>query len=166
MTTTNEKQPNKFQPAGRVKEVKGSILTPENGGLRFILSLANLAGKNEGNPLLPIFDRKWPKVKAEARALYATKTGAYKLGKVVGTTATQSDVWIIHCLVQDEQLNVDLNAVSSCLKEVCKMAKYEKASIHVSSLLTNLIPELPDLLQQQVVSQGVAVSFYEEPNIQ
>jgi hypothetical protein len=151
-----------FQQPGRVKVIKGSILNPENAGLRFILSINNLGGRPDGNPLLPIFDKKWPKVKAESRSLYATKTGSYKLGKVVGTTATQSDTWVIHCLVQDDQLNIDLDAVSSCLKEVCKMAKYERATLHVSRVLTDLIPELSALLEDLVIKEGVSVNFYDE----
>ena len=153
---------NKFQSAGRVKTIKGSILAPEYAGLRFVLSVNNLAGKNEGNPMLPIFDKKWPKVKAESRALYATKTGAYKLGKIVGTTATQSDIWVLHLLVQDETLKINLGAVESCLKEVCKMAKYEKATIHISNLLVDLIPELPNLVNDLIVKEGISVNYYDE----
>ena len=159
--TTNDKQPNKFQQPGRVKTIKGSILAPENAGLRFVLSVNNLAGKNEGNPMLPIFDKKWPKVKAESRGWYATRTGAYKLG-AINTTAVQSDTWVIHMLCQGEDLQVDDTGLTKCLKEVTKMAKYERATVHVSTVLINSIPELTNLLKSEVIDQGVAVSFYEE----
>jgi hypothetical protein len=158
---TDSKQTNKFQASGNVKTIKGSILAPHNAGLRFILSVNNLAGKNEGNPMLPIFDKKWPKVKAEARGWFATKTGAYKLG-AVNTTAVQSDTWAIHMLCQNEDFSVDVPGLTKCLKEVCKMAKYERATVHVSTVLTNSIPELTDALVEQLVNQGVSVSFYEE----
>lgn len=157
MTTTN-----RFAPAGRVKTVKGSIVAPENAGLRFVLSVNNLAGKLEGNPMLPIFEKKWPKVKAESRGWWATRTGAYKLG-AVNTTAVQSDTWVIHMLCQDENLEVSTAGLTQCLKEVCKMAKYERATVHVSTALTGSIPELTDLLQEQLINQGVSVTFYEEP---
>jgi hypothetical protein len=160
---TTDKQQNKFQQPGRVKTVKGSIVNPENAGLRFILSVNNLAGKLDGNPMLPIFEKKWPKVKAEARGWYATRTGAYKLG-AVNTTAVQSDTWVIHMLCQGEDLSVDTVGLTKCLKEVCKMAKYERATVHVSTALTNSISELTDSLVEELVNQGVAVSFYEEPN--
>lgn len=158
---TTDKQPNKFQQPGRVKTIKGSILAPENAGLRFVLSLNNLAGKNEGNPMLPIFDKKWPKVKAESRGWFATRTGAYKLG-AVNTTAVQSDTWVIHMLCQGEDLQVDTTGLAKCLKEVCKMAKYEKATVHVSTVLTNSVAELTNLIKSELIDQGVSVSFYEE----
>lgn len=159
-----EKTAKKFQQPGRVKTIHGSILAPENAGLRFVLSVNNLAGKNEGNPMLPIFDKKWPKVKAESRGWFATRTGAYKLG-AVNTTAVQSDTWVIHMLCQGEDLQVDNAGLAKCLKEVTKMAKYERATVHVSTTLTNSIPELTNLLKEEVIDQGVAVSFYEEPGV-
>lgn len=153
----------KFQAQGKSSLIKGSILTPHNAGLRFVLSITNLAGKSENNPLYPLFDKKWVKVKQEARGWYATKTGAYKLG-AVNTTAVQSDVWVIHLLAQNEEQQTDATALEKCLKEVCKMAKYERASVHVSTLLTDAVPELTDLLRTQLVEQGVSVYFYEEPS--
>src|SRR5574338_697365 len=156
------KQPekNKFQQPGRTKVIKGSILAPENAGLRFVLSVNNLAGRPDNNPLYPVFEKKWPKVKAESRGWYATKTGAYKLG-AVNTTAVQSDTWVIHLLCQDEEQTTDVAGLEKCLKEVAKMAKYERATVHVSTLLTDAIPELNDALQTQLLDEGVNVYFYE-----
>jgi len=153
---------NAFQPKGTVKVIKGTIIMPEAGGLKFILSPVNMAGKPDGNPLLPIFDKKWNKVRAEARGLFASKTGTYKLGSVAGVTAVQSDVWVQHILCQDEKLKVDLKALEECLKKVATSAVYEKASVHVSSILVSAIPELPDMLKEQCVSKGLSVYFYEE----
>jgi len=158
---SNETNVNRFQPQGRVKLIKGSILAPENAGLRFVLSVTNMVGKPE-SPLYPLFEKKWKKVKEEARGWYATKTGAYKLG-AVNTTAVQSDTWVIHMLCQDDELKTDVKALETCLEAVCKSAKYEKATVHVSTLLTDAIPELQDLLTEHLVKQGVSVSFYEEP---
>lgn len=151
---------NKFQAQGKVKVIQGSILAPHNAGLRFVLSATNMTGKTE-NPLYSLFDKKWPKAKQEAKGWFNTRDGKYKLG-AVNTTAVQSDTWIIHCLVQDEELKTDLEAVKKCLKEVCKMAKYERASIHVSSLLVEAVPEITDLLNTELADNGVSVSFYEE----
>lgn len=153
---------NRFQPQGKTKVIKGSILAPENAGLRFVLSVNNLAGKPDNHPLYPVFEKKWKKVKEEARGWYATKTGAYKLG-ATHTTAVQSDTWVIHMLCQDENLVTDVAGLEKCLKEVCKSAKYERATVHVSSLLTNAVPELTGLLKTQLVDQGVSVYFYDEP---
>lgn len=152
---------NKFQVKGKTKLVKGSILTPEGGGLRLVLNITNMAGKAEG-PLYPIFEKKWKKVKEEVKGWYSTKTGAYKLG-AINSTAVQSDVWVVHCLAQDDQLHVDAKGLEDCLKKVCATALYEKASLHVSSLLTSQVPGLEDLLTKCLVEKGVSVFFYEEP---
>jgi hypothetical protein len=150
----------RFQQPGKVKTIKGTILAPENAGLRFVLSVNNLAGKPE-NPMFPIFDKKWKKVREESRGWFANKTGAYKLG-AINTTAVQSDTWVIHMLCQDESVATDLKGLEECLKKVCASAKYEKATVHVSTVLTNAIPELAELLNKQLIDHGVSVYFYEE----
>jgi len=159
----NMKATKTFQLKGAVKIIKGSITTPEMGGLKFILSPINLAGKPEGNPLLPVFDKKWSKVRADARGVFAQKTGAYKFG-FISELAVQSDVWIIHCLCQNEDLKTDIKALEECLKKVTGRALYEKASIHVSSVLIKAIPELPELVDKFCVEKGVSVFYYEEPS--
>lgn len=152
---------NKFQPVGKTKVVNGTILAPENAGLRFVLSVNNLAGKVEGNPLLPIFDKKWKKVREDSKGWFATKTGAYKLGAIT-TLAVQSDTWVIHMLCQDSDLKVDLDGLKTCLNYVCKLAKGEQASVHVSNILTSLIPELQSLCQECLLNNGVSVYYYNE----
>ena len=162
MKTSDQKALSQFQVKGSVKVIKGSILTPHNAGLRFILNINNMAGKPE-SPLYPIFEKKWKKVREEARGWYTNKTGAYKLG-AVSTTAVQSDTWVIGMLCQDDKFETETKAVETCLKEVCKMAKYEKATVHVSTLLTDALPELEAMLQTELVSNGVSVYFYQEPS--
>jgi len=161
MTTTN-----KFQVSGRVKVVQSSILFPQDGGLRFILNVANTAGKTEG-PMYSVFNKKWAQVKTEVRGWYAQKTGQYSLDEkkpaALLEVPTQSDTWVVSMLVQDDKLNTDHKALEKCLKEVCKRAKTEKASVAVSTLLTEAIPELPELLNKYLVDQGVSVAFYQEP---
>jgi len=154
---------NKFQTAGRIKVVNGSILNPQDGGLRFILNVANLSGKTDG-PMYNIFNKKWPKVKAEVRGWYATKTGDYKVG-ALHTFAVQSDVWVISMLVQNADQTTDLVGLEKCLKDICKQAKYEKASVAISNVLTEAIPELTEMVQKQLVNQGVSVAFYTEPTV-
>ena len=149
---------NKFQQLGQFKTIQGSILSPQNAGLRFILSVNNMAGKPE-NPLFPIFDKKWKQVKQESRGWFATKTGAYKLG-AINTTAVQSDTWVIHMLCQDENLNTDIKALELCLKNVLNMAKAENASIHVSTILVDMIPEINKLLEEQLLNNGINVYYY------
>ena len=151
----------KFQPLAKSKVIQGSILSPHNAGLRFVLSVNNLAGKAE-SPLLPLFDKKWKKVREEARGWFTNKTGAYKLG-AINTTAVQSDTWVIHMLCQDDALKTDAEGLKGCLKAVAKLAKYEKATVHVSSVLLKAVPELNELVKTQLLEDGVSVYFYEEP---
>jgi hypothetical protein len=158
---TSESTKNRFQPQGRVKIVKGSILTPEMGGLRFVLNVANMAGKAEGD-IYALFDKKWPAVKREVKGAFNTRTGAYKLGSLACTTAVQSDVWVVSLLCQDDKQQTDVVALEKSLKEVCKSAKYEKASVHVSTLLTDATPEMSELITKELVENGVSVYFYEE----
>jgi hypothetical protein len=152
---------NKFQPQGKIKLIKSTILAPENAGLRFVLSVNNMAGKSDNNPLYPIFDKKWKKVKEDAKGWYATKTGAYKLG-AINITSVQSDTWVIHMLCQDELLKTNQSALEDCLKQISAKAKYEKASVHVSSVLLESLPGLQDLIVKYLVSEGVNVSVYTE----
>ena len=151
---------NKFQVQGRTKVINGSVLAPETAGLRFVLNIANLAGKQE-SPLYPLFEKKWKKVREEVRGWYVTKTGAYKFGAVLNNPV-QSDTWVVSMLCQDDKLNTNLKGLEDCMKNVCKSAKYEKASVHISSLLTDVIPELAGLAQTELVENGVSVYFYDE----
>jgi hypothetical protein len=150
----------KFQQPGRVKVIQGSILAPENAGLRFVLNVANMVGKVE-SPVYPLFDKKWPTVKKEVKGWFNARDGKYKLG-AVNTTAVQSDTWVLNLLCQDAELETQADGLKACLKEVCKMAKYERASIHVSTLLTDSIPELQESLTKELVENGVSVYYYEE----
>ena len=150
-----------FQPQGRVKVIQGSIVAPQNAGLRFVLNVANMVGKAEG-PMYQLFEKKWPTVKREVRGWFTTRDGKYKLG-AVHTLAVQSDTWVVSLLCQDEELSTSDDALRVCLKEVCKSAKYEKATVHVSNKLVEALPALQELLTEELVTQGVSVNFYEEP---
>jgi hypothetical protein len=151
---------NRFSPQGNVKVIQGSILTPHMAGLRIIVNTANLAGKTE-NALYPIFDKKWKQVKTDVKGWFNTKTGAYQYGKLL-STATQSDVWVVSMLCQDKELKTDVKGLELCLKELCKMAKSEQASVHISTLLSGSIPELAELVKLNLVENGVNVNYYEE----
>lgn len=151
----------KFQQPGRVKVIQGTILAPENAGLRFVLNVANMVGKVD-SPVYPLFEKKWPTVKREVKGWFNARDGKYKLG-AINTTAVQSDTWVLNLLCQDADLTTQTDGLKACLKEVCKMAKYERASVHVTTLLTDAIPELQEALTKELVENGVSVYFYEEP---
>ncbi len=150
---------NKFAVKGKTKVVKGSILAPENAGLRFVLNSFSLSGKPEGD-LFALFDKKWARVRAESRGWYATRQN-FKLGSI-NTTAVQSDTWVLTMLVKSEEGKLDEVALDACLKKICEMAKYERATVHVSALLTEEMPVLADKLTAALVDKGVSVVFYEE----
>jgi hypothetical protein len=149
----------KFTPKGKVKVVKGSILTPEYAGLRLIVNFVNKNGKPEG-PLYEVFDKKWKKIKEETKGWYASRIN-FKLGEI-NTVAVQSDTWVINCLCQDEENSVQEKALDECIKKVATMAKNEKASVHVPNLLLQSCPKLMENLNSQLVENGINVSVYEE----
>lgn len=150
---------NRFAVQGKVKELKGSVLLPENAGLRFVLSVTNTAGKPE-SPLYPIFDKKWKKVKEDARGWFVNKTGEYKLG-AINQTAVQSDTWVIHLLCQNDTLVTDAKALEESVKKAVALAKTEKASVHISNVLVKDVPELKKLASK-FTEQGINVYFYDE----
>lgn len=148
-----------FAPKGKTKVVKGTILAPENAGLRFVLNTLSLSGKPDGE-LFSLFDKKWSRVRSESKGWYATRQN-FKLG-AINTTAVQSDTWILTMLVKNEEDQLDESALDVCLKKICDMAKYERATVHVSSLLTDEFPALADKLNTALVANGISVVFYEE----
>jgi len=150
---------NKFLVQGKFKEITGSILAPQHAGLRLVLSTNNLSGKPE-NPVFPIFDKKWRKVREDSKGWFSSRIN-YKLG-CVNTTAVQSDTWVIHLLCQDENFKTDDKALEDCLKKVTEMAKYEKASVHVSQLLLDSVPGMKASLLKLAVENGVNVYSYKE----
>lgn len=150
---------NMFAPKGKTKVVKGTILAPENAGLRFVLNTLSLSGKPDGE-LFSLFDKKWSRVRSESKGWYATRQN-FKLG-AINTTAVQSDTWILTMLVKNEEDQLDESALDVCLKKICDMAKYERATVHVSSLLTDEFPALADKLNTALVANGISVVFYEE----
>ena len=154
-----DKVNNLFATKGKTKIVKGSILAPENAGLRFVLNSFGMSGKPESD-LFSLFDKKWSRVRSESRGWYATRQN-FKLGSV-NNTAVQSDTWVLTMLVKDEEGLLDEKALDMCLKKICDMAKYERATVHVSSLLTDEIPALAEKLNTAMVDNGVSVVFYEE----
>jgi len=154
-----ENTANKFAPKGRTKIVQGTILTPELAGLRLVLVPCSVSGKPDTD-LYGVLDRKWKAAKVELKGWFATHID-FKLGNL-HTTATQSDTWCIHALCMDKDNQVDEKALVSCIKKLADMAKYEKASVHVSTLVTDAIPSITDLLTTQLLDKGINVYFYKE----
>lgn len=151
---------NKFIQAGKTKIINSTILAPENAGLRFILNVVGEDGKF-GSPLNLLLAKKWAKVKEDNSYWFATKMN-FKLGSL-NETAVASDTWTISLLVQKLNGLMDEKALQIAVKKLGEKAKYEKASVHVSTLLTSSIPALEGLLLTNLVEDGVSVYFYNEP---
>lgn len=144
---------------GKLKDTKGSILFPQNAGLCLVLNVVN-----ESNSLdysfLDILDRKWKNIKADLKTWYSNKA-SHKLGNI-RELSVQSDVWIIHMLCQDKNKVTDKKALSKCIDEVVKLAKYENASIHISSKFIDSVPEINDMIEKSFIDKGVSVYLYED----
>jgi hypothetical protein len=151
---------NKFVQAGKVKQVKATILAPENAGLRIVLNAVGQSGKFD-TKLDTLLTKKWLKVREDYRGWFASQQN-FKLG-CVNNTAVASDIWVVNMLVQDKEDKFSQEGLQAAVKKLADLAKYEKASVHVSTLLTAEIPTLQDLLLTHLVENGIHVYFYEEP---
>jgi hypothetical protein len=151
---------NKFTIQGKMKQVNATILAPENSGLRFVLNACGQSGKFESK-LDNLLTKRWVKVREDYKGWYATQHN-FKLGWL-NNTAVASDTWVINMLVEDKDGKVDEKALQLAVKKLAELAKYEKASVHVSTILTAEIPALQPMLVKGLIEEGVNVYFYNEP---
>lgn len=152
-------EPNKFVTHGKTKVINGSILSPELGSLRLVLAPCSEDGK-PASELHKLLGKKWKSVAVDLKGWYSEHIG-FKLG-ATKNTAVQSDTWVIHCLCYDKDNKLDEKALAACVKKLEDMAKYEKASVHVSTLTAASMPGLADMLSKQLVEKGISVYYYEE----
>jgi hypothetical protein len=150
----------KFTTPGRVKEVNASIIAPQNAGLRLILNTVGQDGKFDSK-LDVILTKQWKNVRLDAREWYATQHN-FKMG-LLNQTSVSSDCWVVNALVKDKTGKVDPVALKLAVKKLSELAKYENASVHVSNLLVEEMPELKELVLTQVASNGTNCYFYNEP---
>lgn len=150
----------KFKRVGKLKNSEGTVINPEAGGLKIILSFSNLNGNSDG-PLFDVLGKKWKQVSKENRMWYINKTGSYKLGAVL-STAVQSDVWVVHMLCQKKDMSVDESALEQCIKQLLILAKSNKASFHVSSILLDIHPKLKDLITDLILDEGFDITIYKD----
>lgn len=147
---------------GKFKEVKGSVVSTQNAGLRFVLNATNKKCKLEPNeaPLLEELDRKWKNIKGDLKSWY-NNPAQHKLGNI-RELAVQSDTWIINMLCEDDNLNADSKALKECLKKVADLAKYEQASVHISQKTLDQVAELESLLNDSFIKKNVSVYIYRD----
>jgi hypothetical protein len=155
----NKMSENRFVTAGKTKVVEGSILSPELGNLRLVLVPINEAGVTD-TEMYNLLNKKWRQAKVDAKGWYSNHID-FKLGNIQ-TTAVQSDTWVVHCLFEDKDQKVNAKAMAGCLKKVAAMAKYEKASVHVSNLMVEKVSGMKELLVSEMLDKGTSVYFYTE----
>lgn len=158
MTIIKESAPTSFTKKGTLKQVQGNVLAPQSGGLAFVISPVALSGKPE-HPVMSLFDKRWASVKKEYKGWYSERVG-FKMGELK-TTAVQSDAWVLQCIYQDASNKFDEKGLTSCIEKLIKLAKYEKASIHLDKRVLEETPEWKDHLKT-FVDSGVSVYLYEE----
>lgn len=150
---------NMFAPKGRVKQVSGSITQPENAGLRLVFVPFDMSGKvTESNKLANVLAKRWSRVIAEYKGWFGSRAN-FKLGEI-NSISVQSDIWIVQGLCLDDK-GVNKVALEACTKKLLALLKYEKASLHISNLLTETLPEFVELVDK-VSNDGVSVYCYKD----
>lgn len=147
-----------FSPKGKFKTVNSSVLTPENAGLRFIINLCGMEGKYD-SPLEVQIGKRWTNAREDYKYWHANRQN-FKLGSV-NTTAVGSDTWVVNLLCKEAGKGIDLKNLELAAKNLGKLAKYEHASVHCSSLLLEEAPPLKDLLVKYLVDDGTNLYIYE-----
>jgi hypothetical protein len=148
---------NKFTPKGKVKQLAASIIHPENAGLRFIVNIVGQSGKFESK--LGLFlAKRWGKVREDYKSWFAGQQN-FKLGSI-NTSSVASDTWIVHLLCEDKAGEVSESSLDSAVKKLGALAKYEHASVHISTLLTDAYPTLMTSLERHLTDEGVNFNLY------
>src|SRR5271165_2421109 len=148
---------NKFVQPGHVKIVKSSVLNPINSGLKLVVNLCSQTGKFE-QELDKSLTKKWARVREDYKMTYATQTNC-KLGSLVESSVS-SDTWVMNMIVRNKQDELDDAGLTLAVKNLAKLAKYEKASVHVSAKLFTDVPKFKELVDTLVVAEGVHLYIY------
>ncbi len=149
----------KFTTPGRVKKAKSSIATPENAGLRIIFSTCSQDLKHKSG-LFSLLAKRWARVNEEYKEWFATQQD-FKLGSI-RSCAVGSETWVVQGLCFDKQGKLDQKAFEGCVKKLMALAHYENASIHISDLLFEEVPEAEKLLTDQVPADGLLLYLYND----
>lgn len=145
---------------GKMRQVVGHILNPENSGLRFVLNFVGMNGTFD-SPLDKVLAKQWANSKSAFKEAYATRFN-FKMGNIITATCA-SDIWTINMLVKDKDDKMDVASLDAAMKKVSDLAKYEKATMHISNVLLIEEPSMKELSIKHFVDQGLNVNFYIEP---
>ena len=152
---TQDKPKNKFSTPGKFRKAASELTTPENSGLRFILNPIDtkVELKSDINELIA---KKWKRCRDDAKGWYAGRN-KFKLGEIQ-TVAVQSDVWVINLLVT-EGSEVPAESLDSAMKKTGDLAKYEKATVHISDKML-AIANFESLAIKHLIDNGINVYVY------
>jgi hypothetical protein len=146
----------RFVTPGRFRQASSELVVPENSGLRFILNPINTKADFD-NEINLTLSKKWRKVREDGKGWYANRTN-FKTGECQ-SVAIQSDVWVINFIILDEANKVIEGAFEPAMKKIAALAKYEHASIHISSKMMEL-PGFEAAAQSQFIDNGMSVYVY------
>jgi hypothetical protein len=153
---------NKFVTPGKVKEVTGSVTTPEHARLAIIFVPTSISGEYKSD----VYDKvtaRWSKVKVDYREKFVNREN-FKLGEMI-LTAVASDIWVTQGLCLNEKNKLDKAALDSCVKKLVAMAKYEKAFIHTSQAVFQAFPAVKKVLSESVPSEGLNLYCYSDDEL-
>lgn len=155
---------NQFTPKGKIQNAPSNyiITNPLGSGLRVIVNFVSQLVKFD-DVLDLTLGRVWRKVK-EDYFLWGYDLRSFKLGNIKDTLVN-SDIIVVNLLVKDKNNIIDAVALESALVKLQKFVKLEKASIHISNLLTKDVPALQDLVERHCVNNGINCYFYSIPAI-
>lgn len=150
---------NKFMPVGKSKLITGTITSPELSNLCLIMVPCSESGKAESE-VYDLLDKKWKNVKADFRGWFANHLD-FKIGSI-HSLPVQSDTWCVSVLCYDKEGNLNEKGLVDCMKKLGKLAKSEKASVHISTMTLAALPQLEELVPMYLLDNGIHTFFYEE----
>ena len=149
----------RFNPAGQVKTVNASISSTRTmGGLCLILAALSEDGtKIMDCPVYGLLKRKFAAAVTDPKQWYHSRIN-WKLGAVRDTfLSSEARLQSMLCIKNDG--TCDEKALETCMKAVIKLAKTDKGSVHVSSALVEMLPQLSSHLDA-VKQAGITLYIY------
>jgi len=146
----------------KIKRSDSTVFFGETSALKLVLNVYDLKSdkfEKIKTKNMAVLCKKWAKAEETDRSWSYSRD--FKLGNV-NSTAVQSDVWVLTMLCKQEGKTV-ASALSDCLDKIVKVAKYERANIHITESLFSDLPELTDdLLQEKFLDQNIKVFVYKD----
>lgn len=149
-----------------MNKTTNNIFVPACGGLRLVLML-NRKGFAQPSKLHEKIAGRWANSLVTAKEWFVTNHN-YKMGSIK-EVAVLSDLWLVQCLVMNEEGVVDQVALTKALKDVVRLSKQNGGTVHVSNLLVDEVPVevgIEALLKTVVADdkgvndKGIAVYMY------